>query len=75
MSNGLQLISEALPAEDTTASTENDAAAKSTRRARNDQKWDSLKEDIYRMYMADDLTLQNTMRAIAKQHDFKARYS
>lgn len=47
---------------------------KSSRRIRNDEKWRSLKGEIYRIYMTDDNTLQNTMNAIFEQHGFEARY-
>jgi predicted secreted acid phosphatase len=47
---------------------------KSSRRIRNDEKWKSLKDEIYRIYMTDDNTLQNTMNAIFEQHGFEARY-
>ncbi|KAH8780621.1 hypothetical protein F5882DRAFT_500542 [Hyaloscypha sp. PMI_1271] len=45
---------------------------KSSRRIRNDEKWKSLKDEIYRIYMTDDNTLQNTMNAISEQHGFEA---
>jgi hypothetical protein len=67
------IMSEIVPVPETVASTQSDAATKSSRRAKNDQKWDSLKEEICRIYMTDDLTLQNTMRAIKEVHGFKAR--
>ena len=47
---------------------------KSSRRIRNDEKWKSLKDEIYRIYMTEDNTLQNTMNAISEQHGFEARY-
>ncbi len=47
---------------------------KSSRRIRNDQKWDLLKEKIDRLYMTEDNTLQDTMRIILDQDGFKARY-
>jgi hypothetical protein len=47
---------------------------KSSRRIRNDEKWKSLKDEIYRIYMTGDNTLQNTMNAIFEQHGFEARY-
>lgn len=47
---------------------------KSSRRIRNDEKWKSLKDEIYRIYMTGDNTLQNTMNTIFEQHSFEARY-
>jgi hypothetical protein len=47
---------------------------KSSRRIRNDEKWKSLKDEIYRIYMTEDNTLQNTMNAVFEQHGFEARY-
>jgi hypothetical protein len=47
---------------------------KSSRRIRNDEKWKSLKDEIYRIYMTEDNTLQNTMNAISEKHGFEARY-
>ena len=46
---------------------------KTSRRARNDQKWNSLKDVIYRIYIIDNFTLQNTKRVIEEKHGFKAR--
>ena len=46
---------------------------KTSRRARNDQKWNSLKDVIYRIYIIDNFTLQNTKRVIEDKHGFKAR--
>jgi hypothetical protein len=46
---------------------------KTSRRARNDQKWNSLKDVIYRIYTIDNFTLQNTKRVIEDKHGFKAR--
>jgi hypothetical protein len=54
-------------------STQAQEAPKCARRVQNDQKWDSIKEEIYRIYMTEENTLQNTMSAIAGQYGFKAR--
>ncbi len=40
--------------------------------SRNDQKWESLQEDIRRVYMTENNTLPKTMLMIEEQHDFKA---
>jgi hypothetical protein len=68
-------MNKALPGSEPTASTQSAAATKCSRRVRNDQNWNSLKDEIYRIYMTEDFTLQNTMRAIVEQHSFKARYN
>ncbi|TVY33465.1 hypothetical protein LOCC1_G007635 [Lachnellula occidentalis] len=46
--------------------------AKSSRLIKNDQKWNSLKEEIRRIYMAEDKTLPVTMNTIEVKHGFKA---
>jgi len=46
---------------------------KSFRRAKNDQKWDALKQEIHRIYVKEDNTLQGTMQMIEQVHSFKAR--
>jgi hypothetical protein len=51
-----------------------DPVPKPSRRARNDQKWESLKDEIRLTYMTNDFTLQNTRRIIEERHAFKARY-
>jgi hypothetical protein len=65
--------SQVLRDQESKASTQAYDAIKCSRRARNDQNWALLKRDIYRIYMVDDFTLQNTMRVIEEQHSFKAR--
>ncbi|KAE9378333.1 hypothetical protein N431DRAFT_399930, partial [Stipitochalara longipes BDJ] len=45
---------------------------KPSRRARNDQKWESLKDEIRHIYMTNDFTLQNTKKVIEERHAFKA---
>ena len=47
---------------------------KSSRCARNDDKWDLLKEKIYDEYMVKDRTLQNTKQTIEERHGYVARY-
>jgi hypothetical protein len=66
-------MSEVLGNQNPTASTESDFVAKPSRRARNDQKWDSLKDEIYSIYITENSTLHNTKRAIEEQRGFKAR--
>jgi Clr5 domain len=56
------------------ALTQPGPVTKPSRRARNDQIWSSLKDDIYRIYIIDDFTLQNAKRIIEERHQFKARY-
>lgn len=66
-------VEEARGGEAPTVSVQTAEQPKSSRRIQNDQKWDSLKEEIYRLYMSEENTLQNTMRAVLEQHGFKAR--
>jgi hypothetical protein len=54
-------------------STEAQETPKCARRIRSDQKWDSLKEEIYRIYITEDNTLQITISSIFGQYGFKAR--
>jgi hypothetical protein len=51
-----------------------DPVPKPSRRARNDQKWELLKDEIRCTYMTNDFTLQNTRIVIEERHAFKARY-
>jgi len=55
------------------ASTQAQGPPKCARRIRNVQKWDSLKGEIYRIYITEDNTLQVTISAIFGQYGFKAR--
>jgi hypothetical protein len=72
MSNGLLDI--VLSDPKMPVSTPAQAPAKTSRSIRNNQKWDSVKDRIYCIYMVNDCTLQDTMRAIAERYGFKARY-
>ena len=72
MSNGL--IDIVLPDRKMLGSTRAQAPAKTSRLIRNNQKWDSLKDRIYHIYMAEDCTLPDTMLAIAERYGLKARY-
>jgi hypothetical protein len=40
--------------------------------SRNDQKWESLREHIYKIYITENNTLSKTMLMTEEQHDFKA---
>jgi hypothetical protein len=40
--------------------------------SRNDQKWESLKQEIRAVYMTENNTLPQTMLRIEEAHDFKA---
>jgi hypothetical protein len=40
--------------------------------SRNDQKWESLREDIRRIYKAENNTLSKTMLIVEEQHKLKA---
>ncbi|CZR60770.1 uncharacterized protein PAC_10666 [Phialocephala subalpina] len=47
------------------------SAQKGKTRPRNDAKWESLKDEIFRIYMAEDNTLSVTMLLIEQMHNFK----
>jgi len=47
--------------------------ARSSRRARNDERWDSLKEEIFEIYILKDSTLQDTKQLTEDKHGFVAR--
>jgi hypothetical protein len=72
MSNGLTDI--VLPDPKMPFSIPAQAPAKTSRSIRNNQKWDSVKDRIYYIYMVNDCTLQDSMRPIAERYGFKARY-
>jgi hypothetical protein len=40
--------------------------------SRNDQRWESLREDIRRIYMIENNTLAKTMEMIEEKYRFKA---
>jgi hypothetical protein len=40
--------------------------------SRNDQKWESLRQHIYKFYITENNTLSKTMLMTEEQHDFKA---
>ncbi|KAN0121948.1 hypothetical protein V8E51_000274 [Hyaloscypha variabilis] len=46
--------------------------ARSSRRARNDERWDSLKEEIFEIYILKDSTLQDTKQLTEDRHGFVA---
>jgi hypothetical protein len=71
MSN--DIFNHTLPDEGHLASSQVQIQPTSSRRVRNDQKWDSLKEEIHHLYMTKDNTLHNTIRAVVDQHGFMAR--
>jgi hypothetical protein len=45
----------------------------SSRLTKNNQKWDSLKDEIRRFYMTEDKPLPITMDIIKQKHGFTAR--
>ncbi|CZR62804.1 related to cercosporin resistance protein [Phialocephala subalpina] len=47
--------------------------SKSSTLARNDQKWESMKEDIRRIYVTEKKSLKDTMDEITELHTFRAR--
>jgi hypothetical protein len=76
MNMSYNMINEAAPSQDECAALNpSTAVTKSSRRARNDDRWDSLKEEIYQVYMAKDSTLQNTKQLAEERHGFVARYT
>jgi hypothetical protein len=48
-------------------------SSKSSTRAKNDQKWDAYRHEIYRFYIEEDKTLDATMQMIEANSGFKAR--
>ncbi|KAH8771518.1 hypothetical protein BGZ57DRAFT_433840 [Hyaloscypha finlandica] len=65
-------MDEVLPGSEKATSSTSGPVTRPSRRARNDQKWDSLQDEIRHIYMTDDFTLQNTKRVIEDKHGFKA---
>jgi hypothetical protein len=49
-------------------------SSRSSRLLRNNQKWDSLKEEIRRLYVLEGENLATTMGVIEKTHGFNARW-
>jgi hypothetical protein len=47
-------------------------AQKGPRLSRNDQKWESLRQEIHRLYMTEKNTLPKTMLIIEEKYCFKA---
>ena len=43
-------------------------------KARNDQIWNSHKDEIHQMYIVEDKTLTETMDVIQQKHSFEARF-
>jgi len=54
-------------------STKIEQPSSSSRLAKNNQKWNSLKGKIRELYMTEDKTLAVTMGTMEKEHGFKAR--
>jgi len=48
-------------------------SSKFSRRAEKLHKWDGFKDEVYRLYIKEDNTLQLTMSTIEEQYSFKAR--
>jgi hypothetical protein len=46
----------------------------SKKKGENRQKWESLKDHIQKLYVAEDKTLRETMEEMEEQHGLKARY-
>jgi hypothetical protein len=47
-------------------------SAKGTALLRNDKEWELLRQDIYRIYITENNTLEKTMGLIEVQYSFKA---
>ena len=63
---------ELLPREDAVVKT-SETAREASCRLRNDKRWNFHKDEIRRIYIEEDLTLQVTMRMIEEKYGFKAR--
>jgi hypothetical protein len=50
-----------------------DTIGKLSAKARNDQSWNILKQDIYRLYVEEGRTLVETIQIIQRDRRFKAR--
>jgi len=50
------------------------ASQKGSVLSRNDQKWESLKQDIHKVYMSENNTLTQTMIRIEERFGFKASW-
>jgi Clr5 domain len=74
MSHEIEIGSQVLHGQQSSMDSDHLPAAKPSRRAQNDEKWNSLKGDIYDRYMTQDFTLQDTMRTLEAEHAFFARY-
>jgi len=61
------------PRETAEEETQLPVPAKGLRLSRNDEKWDSLKGEIYRIYMVENNTLEYSIHEIEK-YGFKASY-
>jgi tRNA U34 2-thiouridine synthase MnmA/TrmU len=46
----------------------------SKKREESKQKWETLKDHIYKLYVAEEKTLRETMVEIEEKHGLKARY-
>lgn len=48
-------------------------SSRTSTRAKNDQKWDAQKNEIYHFYIEEDNTLEKTIQMIEATSGFKAR--
>lgn len=56
------------------SATSSRTSSKPSTRAKNDQKWDAQKNEIYRFYIEEDNTLDATIQMIEGTSGFKARF-
>lgn len=59
---------------DLEASVDAKSARKNRRKSKNGEKWNTLKEEIHRLYVLEKNTLPTTVEIIEKNHGFKARF-
>jgi len=59
---------------DLDASADAKSAPKNGRKSKNVEKWNTLKEEIHRLYVLEKNTLPTTMKIIEKNHGFEARF-
>lgn len=67
-------MSDGILSQELAPSTGIEQPPESSRLIKNDQRWDSLKDEIYQSYIADDNTLPVTMRTFEHTHGFAARF-
>lgn len=61
------------PAIDLTPSHQAREASRTSRRAMKREQWESLKDEVHKLYVLEGMTLQATISKIEKDYTFKAR--